>query len=135
MPLIQWDDTFSVGMAEIDRQHQKLVGMINDLHEAMREGKGKEILGPLIEGLVTYAATHFRTEERLFDRYAYPETDEHKNIHAAFAAKAVEFKSRFDRSPTGLSVEIMHFLSDWLQKHIKGADKKYGPYLNAQGVK
>jgi hemerythrin len=40
MSLIQWNDRLSVHVAEIDGQHQKLVGMINDLNDAMRQGKG-----------------------------------------------------------------------------------------------
>jgi hemerythrin len=40
MALIQWNDGLSVNVVEIDRQHQKLIGMINDLNDAMRQGKG-----------------------------------------------------------------------------------------------
>lgn len=40
MPLIQWNESLSVGVVEIDRQHRKLVELINDLNNAMRQGKG-----------------------------------------------------------------------------------------------
>jgi len=40
MALFDWNDQLSVGVAEIDKQHQELVKLINDLHEAMREGAG-----------------------------------------------------------------------------------------------
>ena len=36
MALINWDDSFSVNVAEIDQQHQTLVSMINDLNESIR---------------------------------------------------------------------------------------------------
>jgi hemerythrin len=45
MALIQWNDSLSVNVVEIDKQHQKLVRMINELNDAMRQGKGKEALG------------------------------------------------------------------------------------------
>jgi hypothetical protein len=32
MALIQWNDSLNVGVSEIDKQHQKLVEMINDLN-------------------------------------------------------------------------------------------------------
>jgi hemerythrin len=34
-----------------------------------------------------------------------------------------------------VSSEVMKFLQDWLNKHIMGTDKKYGPFLVGQGVK
>jgi len=33
-----------------------------------------------------------------------------------------------------MSVEVMEFLKDWLEKHILGTDRKYGPFLNDKGV-
>ena len=68
MALLQWSDALSVGVVEIDRQHQKLVTMINDLNDAMRAGKGKDALGKTIAELIAYAATHFKTEEKYFDQ-------------------------------------------------------------------
>ncbi len=135
MPLIQWDDSLRVNIAEIDAQHRKLVGMINELNEAMRMGKGKEILGKTVQGLIEYTQTHFQTEEKYFEKFGYPENAPHKREHAAFTAKVSQFKSAFDAGRAALSVEVMAFLSDWLQKHIKGSDKKYGSFLNKKGVK
>lgn len=72
MALIQWDDSFSVKVAEIDQQHKRLIVMINELHDAMKQGKGKDALGKIINGLISYTATHFDTEERYFDQFEYP---------------------------------------------------------------
>ena len=38
--------------------------MINDLNDAMRQGKGKDVLGKIDKELVGYTVTHFRTEEK-----------------------------------------------------------------------
>jgi hemerythrin len=135
MPLIQWNDSLSVGVTEIDKQHQKLVQMLNDLHEAMRQAKGSSVLGPLVKELIDYAGTHFKTEERYFTRFAYPDADAHKKQHADFVAEVLAFKSRFDANAVGLSMDVMTFLSNWLQSHIKGEDKKYGPFFNANGLR
>ena len=135
MALIQWNDSLSVNVAEIDKQHQRLVGMINELNDAMRQGKGKEVLGKIVTGLHTYAATHFGTEERYFDQFGYPEADSHKKEHADFTKKISEFKDGFEKGRLGLSIKILDFLSDWLQNHIKGVDKKYGSFFNEKGLK
>ena len=109
--------------------------MINDLHDAMKQAKGNSVIGPLLNGLIDYAGTHFKIEERYFVRFGYPETEAHKKAHADFVAKVLDFKSRFDANTVGLSMEVMTFLSNWLQGHIKGEDKKYSSLFNANGVK
>jgi hemerythrin len=135
MALIQWNETLSVSIAEIDRQHQKLVGMINDLNDEMRKGRGKEILGKIVNELIGYSVTHFKMEEKYFDQFGYPDTENHKAAHADFIQKVTEFKNDFSTGKKGLTIEIMDFLSDWLQKHIKGTDKKYVPFLQEKGLK
>ncbi len=135
MPLIQWDDSFSVNVVEIDLQHKKLVGMLNELYEAMIVGKADAILGEVIDGLVRYAVIHFQTEEKYFDKFKYPKTNIHKKQHSDFTQKAAQFKDDFAQGKVCLSVEVMRFLSNWLKDHIKGSDKEYGPFFNEHGLK
>ena len=135
MALIKWDDSLSVNVVEIDKQHQKLVGMINDLNDAMRERKGKDVLGKIITSLIDYTVSHFSTEEKYFDQFGYTETVSHKKKHSKFTQKVSAFKTKFDTEPMGLSIEVINFLSDWLQNHIMTIDKKYGPFFNEKGLK
>ncbi len=135
MDLINWSDSLSVNVAEIDQQHQKLVAMINELNDAMRQGKGKEALKHIVSGLISYTGTHFKTEEQYFDRFGYPDADSHKKNHADFVQKVMEFNNGFEKGKFGLTLEIMNFLSNWLQTHIKGTDKKYSKFFNDNGLK
>jgi hemerythrin len=135
MAFIEWNNRFSVGVSEIDSQHQKLVGMINDLHDAMLQGKGKAVLGDIIKGLVDYAGAHFLTEEKYFDQFGYPDAGSHKGEHSAFTQKAAEFKDGFDAGKLALSITVMDFLSSWLRNHIKVADKKYEPFFVEKGLR
>jgi hemerythrin len=95
MALIDWNDSLSVNVAEIDLQHKKLIDQINELHEAMKTGKGKDILGKIVAALISYTATHFKTGEKYFARFAYPDTISHKKEHAAFVSNVVDFKDGF----------------------------------------
>ncbi len=135
MALIQWDDSFSVKVNEIDLQHKKLISMINELNDAMKDGKGKDVLGKTVSGLINYTSTHFNTEEKYFDQFGYPETINHKNEHSAFVQKVSQFKDGFQKGKLGLSIEVMNFLSDWLKNHIKGSDMKYSQFFNENGLR
>ncbi len=135
MTLIKWDDSFSVKVAEIDKQHQKLISMINELNDAMKQGKGNDVLGKIINELINYTVFHFSTEEKYFDQFGYPGKASHKNEHAAFVKKVSEFKDKFEKAEVGLSIEVMNFLKDWLKNHIKVIDMKYSQFFNEHGLK
>jgi hemerythrin len=131
--LVKWSNDFSVNIAEVDDQHKKLVRMINELHEAMKLGKGREILDRILNNMVDYAKVHFATEERLMKQYSYPGYLNHKAEHDLFVKKVSEFYEEFQQGRIS-AIDVMNFLKDWLVKHILGSDKKYGPFLNSKGV-
>ena len=134
MALITWDNNLSVEVAEIDEQHRNLITMINQLHDAMRQGKGKAVLQSVLDELISYTGSHFATEERYFDKYGYSEAREHISEHAAFVRKVSDFKEGFESGKFGVSIEVMSFLSDWLKNHIKGSDKRYTMLFNERGL-
>lgn len=134
MALIVWNDNLSVHVAEIDQQHKKLIAMINELHEAMKAGKAKEVIARIVNNLIDYTASHFKTEEKYFAQFAYPETDDHKKEHAAFVEKVTAFKARCEAQGVSLTLDVLNFLSDWLKNHIMGTDKKYSQFFNENGL-
>ena len=135
MALINWNDSLSVDVKEIDLQHRKLIDMINELNDAMKTGKGKDVLRTIVNGLISYTGTHFKKEEQYFEKFGYPDTANHKKEHVAFVKKVTDFQDGFEKGNLPLSVEVMNFLSDWLKNHIKGTDKKYSKFFNEKGLK
>jgi hemerythrin len=134
MALITWNKDLTLNLREIDEQHQKLVAMVNELDQAMRKGLGKRVVGPLLEALIDYAQVHFSTEEALMTEYGYLETPSHQYEHSLFLKQVRAFKADFDRGKTGLPLDLMTFLSDWMKKHITGTDRKYVSLLMAKGL-
>ena len=135
MPYLEWNDSYSVGIDKIDRQHQKLVTFLNELYEAMQQGKGKDVLGKVLTDMVLYTKTHFATEEQLMSQYGFPEYSGHKAIHEKMAAKVLSLKKQFTDGSLSSPIQITNFLKDWLAKHINETDKKYSAFLLSKGVK
>ncbi len=131
MPLLEWKAEYSVNISEIDEQHRKLIDLVNRLYDAMKVGQGKTVMAAILGELVQYIAYHFATEERLFREHRYPDAA----LHAALTAQAKDLQARYGHQPGSLSVETMRFLRDWLNHHILGSDRKYGPFLNERGVR
>ncbi|MBN1409286.1 MAG: hemerythrin family protein [Spirochaetales bacterium] len=134
MPLIEWNDALSIQISEIDNQHMKLVQIINNLHAAMLEGKGKLVIEKILNEMVDYTVYHFSTEEKLMGPHRYPLEEEHRKQHAGFVEKAKDFQEKMSQGKLFLSIEIMNFLKNWLSNHIMDSDKKFGSHLREMGL-
>ena len=106
----------------------------NDLHDAMRQRRSKEVLEKTINDLVDYTHFHFSTEETYFEKFSYPDAKQHQKEHAYFVTRILKFKQDFDNKKSLLSIDIMEFLRDWLIKHIQRTDKKYVPFFKTNGL-
>jgi len=134
MPLINWDDSYSVHITKIDEQHKGLVKLVNELHDAMSQGAATSVLEKVLGSLVDYTIVHFNTEEELLRSYSYPDLDKHKVEHDKLTTQVKDFQSKFREGKSTITYELMDFLSDWLINHILDSDKKYSAYLNSRGV-
>jgi methyl-accepting chemotaxis protein len=132
--LIVWNDSLATGIALIDEQHKKLVSYINDLNQAMSEGKAHETIETILDALVEYTASHFGTEESYMDRFGFAGADRHMQIHKAFVAKVVDFQNTFKQRKALISKDIMIFLKNWLIEHIMGVDKEYVKCFRSHGL-
>ena len=63
-----------------------------------------------------------------------PDYNEHKRIHDDLTMKTKQLKTAFDQGNNLISIDVMLFLSNWLNTHILEVDKKFGPFLNKKGV-
>lgn len=134
MAMMEWSAAFSTNVKQFDEQHKKLVGMVNQLHDAMKIGKSGEVLGPILNSLISYTASHFADEERLMKQHGYPDFAAHKAEHDKLTKQVLDLQKQYQTNSTALSMPVMAFLKDWLVNHIQGNDKKYGPFLNGKGV-
>jgi hemerythrin len=133
VPLIVWSDEYSVGVPEIDTQHQRLVAMLNDLHAAMSRGDADEAIDGILRALVQYTLAHFATEERLMQSVEFPDYAAHKSEHERLTLKVVEYQAKAGAGKMTVSLDVLWFLWDWLQNHISHTDKEIGAYIASSG--
>lgn len=136
MSLMAWNDRLSVGIASIDKEHQKLVGLLNEFYVAVQAGHGKESLAKVLAALIDYTKVHVANEEQLFAKTGYPEAAAHKKAHDDLTQQVVEIQKKIrEGGNTMLSIETLNFLKNWLLTHIQGTDKKYSSYLTSHGIR
>lgn len=132
MPFVEWTEEFSVGIPEVDREHQTLLALINELYDAVESGVGHEALNKVLDGLILYVSYHFAHEEGLFLRTKYPGYEKHRQQHQALTGMVKEIYLDFQAGKSDtLPQQVLEFLKNWLYDHILGADRAFGVYVNS----
>lgn len=134
MGYMTWKPSLEVGFDRIDKEHQSLVGAINSLHAAMKQGKGRAEIENILIFLKDYTVEHFKTEENLMMLHRYPGTQAHLAIHADLVKQVNDLISDYKNGKAVLTGSVLDFLEDWLVKHIMGEDKALGAFLKEKGI-
>lgn len=128
-PFFTWDDSISVGVPLIDHDHQYLVNLINQLHDAIGGPGEREVLETVLDALVDYAVYHFSREERVMEACGVPELPGHRRGHEAFARRVLDIQQRFrDNRDAALGTDVLQFLKSWLKGHIVTEDRGIREY-------
>ncbi|MTV49271.1 bacteriohemerythrin [Heliobacillus mobilis] len=130
MALIQWEEKYSVNVIELDKEHKRLLEMLNELHSAMKLGKSRELVEKLVNEAVDYCDKHLDHEEDLMKRCNYSGLSEHLKQHEIFRQKVTGFKLSLKKNNYTLSVGLISFFKDWFINHICTEDKKYSTNIN-----
>ena len=128
---IEWRDSLTIGVADIDAQHKQLLSHFNQLLKACETGKGVEELKKLLGFLDGYVIKHFNEEESLQRLRNYPGYEAHKKEHAAFIARLKVLKQEINTEGVALHhvIETNHLLLKWLLHHISTVDVQLGTFL------
>ncbi len=129
MPIIIWNDAYSIGISEIDSQHKKLLSIFNELYEVHQKGTGFLIIKETLTKLIDYTKYHFKLEQQMHHEYKFPYSEKHKQEHKEFIDKIDTLSLQAQQNNLLITFETIDFLKDWMIAHILGSDKAFGDYL------
>lgn len=130
MYLMKWNADYSVSIPELDVHHRHLFFLLNQLNESMSRGNGNEILGQTLEELVEYTKFHFQAEENLMLSMRFPGLTAHVREHDQMMARVSKFQQDFSSGKAVVSVHVLSFVRNWLQRHVLAADKQYSLFMS-----
>mgnify|MGYP001557028167 CR=1 FL=1 len=134
MPLLQWEDNFSVGHEGVDNQHKEWIRIINVLHDKLINDRDDDDLNSVTtEALLAvklYGEKHFKYEEGLLAKSGYPELEYHKKLHDDFNQKINKMYYDHVSGDIILNSQLMKLLQNWLKDHILDEDKKFKTHLS-----
>lgn len=139
MTTFEWKPDYSVGHAEIDAQHQRLLAILNDLSSQLHgtDPPADRDAQAIFDRLAGYVTDHFAFEEQLMADSGYPHERlaAHVREHDFMLGKVQQFEQLFEDGDAGSLTQVMLFLyGDWLIHHICGTDRDYAPWLASGGV-
>jgi hemerythrin-like metal-binding protein len=127
---LEWSDAMSVGDYSVDNQHKSLLMICRRCEKLQRDASadGVELFHEQLHELQNYAQVHFRAEEALLARIAYPELEKQKQEHLKYQDDLTELIYEAVIGNVRRS-SVVQFLSDWWIDHILVSDMQYVPYL------
>jgi hemerythrin len=130
MALIKWRESYSTGVEQFDKEHHKIIELINAMFELIRDKSDMETVEKLLDELLMYTQYHFDNEEKAMEETNYPGLVEHRDEHEKLKTEAVNFKSQLKEDSENGTKNFYHFLRDWLTKHILECDMKYAKHFS-----
>lgn len=127
-----WKDAFLSGNAMIDSQHQGLFRVSNELLDAVLSGRPADEIGLVVSRLLAEVVRHFKDEETVLMKLAYPRLTEHANEHARLVSRALELAEAFKAGTLSVGTLFQFLAYDVVTRHMLGADRGYFPYTVGQ---
>lgn len=132
--LVQWNKRYTLGIEQIDTQHQKLISLCNFLHKSVLisdRNIQKQNLIKVLKDCVDYVKTHFALEEKLMLQSGFLGYSEHKKAHNEFSQTILKTARDLETKNYTNALKFVMFLHDWILQHISYEDKKFAPCVKA----
>ena len=124
-----WDDSYVVGIPEIDEQHRLLFDMIEGL-AAVAEGRSVgDGMQAMTGKLVALARSHLQYEETLAGRHADDGYEDAVHEHGEFLRKIEGLSRYLETAPVDALHTTVEFLKDWVIDHTLIEHRRYGESL------
>lgn len=124
--IFPWDKNFNTELPRVDKQHRKLVSLINRLASQFSYGADQAVIDEIFEELIDYTVYHFETEETIWHKFLADDTSEkqHREDHQRFIDSLHRLMEEKDNNPLHEVVEhALGFLVRWLASHILESDR------------
>lgn len=125
---MQWKPEYSLGIEEIDAQHQELIAKFSEVERLIAARVDWNTIHLSLKELSQLASGHFGFEEGLMRLFGIPNSDKHKKDHAVFFTKMAEIEQAVLQ--TSAEKSLLRFLDEWILNHMLLADRQdFGEYV------
>jgi hemerythrin len=127
-------DRAGTGFEVTDGEHRVQIGLIDAMHDAVRQGRSRQAVSEILDQLLDYSKVHFLSEQLLMRLHAYPRYDDHVQDHDRMVAAMERLRQTHERESKEYTLETMESLRGLLINHICGRDDDLGRHLEQSGL-
>lgn len=124
MSLIEWKKEFSVGIAEVDHEHQELITLINELHDVIQANGGPDQVLESLGEIFAQISSHFALEEKMMRKSRYPALAEHKEDHETLLDELRDIMDNVEDDGSYDEPRLADDLERWFSVHFKTHDAR-----------
>lgn len=129
MSVLQWEDRFSIGIAEVDHEHREMIQLINDLHAAMGGDRSRDRVEEFLGEILARISAHFALEEKSMEALRYPERAEHKRDHEHLLDEIRDIMDDVTDHGVLDEARLSSRLGTWFGDHFSSFDVRFHRYL------
>lgn len=123
MKEIIWDESYAIGVEEIDRQHMEFIKLLRRFNMGIQKGIPVAVQMRILIELVKYADYHFTSEQNIMVFTRYTELTTQQSERAKLLGSLERRVEGYKRAPYG--EELSDFLYDWFATHTQIEDRKF----------
>lgn len=124
MPLLQWKDSYSVGIEAVDYEHKELIDLINRVYDVlMTKGEMLTVAG-FFGDLIKAISAHFALEERFMREHGYDHLMQHKADHERLLDHIHDIADDFERDALADRDALAARLEAWFSRHFETHDAR-----------
>jgi hemerythrin-like metal-binding protein len=124
MALIEWKDSYRIGVASVDYEHERLIALLNALHAELGREPDAGVLQRFLGDVHAKIAAHFALEEQVMRERRYDQYQDHKADHERLLEEIRDIMDRTEGGVAATTGELGRELADWFAVHFRTKDAR-----------
>jgi hemerythrin len=124
MAPLEWKDSYSVGVPAVDHEHQELIDLVNQLHNALASQQPEDAVAEIFGDLFRAISSHFALEERFMREHGYDQTNQHKADHERLLDELRDIMDDYRYHEDNSGENLTASVETWFANHFKTHDAR-----------
>ncbi len=129
MTLIRWQDSFNLGIADVDQEHKDLIDLINVVHQRAIDIDRRDTIDDALGQIFARVSAHFANEERTMLALEFPEYWLHRVDHERLLDQLSGFIATFQRTHDLDATALAQRLESWFMVHFRSFDARFHHFV------